>query len=179
MPTRYTAEEFWTLPGEKTWELWDGVVQEISGAGGLASWVGGAAGVFLSLFARTANLGLVTAATGGYIFARDPDTVVSPDAGFIRWQRLPGGVVPKGFAPVPPDLAVEVISPTHPPGHPAAKLVHYRRAGVPLVWWVDPDRRTVAVYRHGELIADLGEGDVLNGGEVMPGFALPVAEIFA
>ena len=80
---------------------------------------------------------------------------------------------------MPPDLAVEVISPSDEPGDIARKKDLYRRAGVPLVWWVDPKRRMVAVYRDGELLAELGEGDELDGGDVLPGFRLPVAEIFA
>jgi Uma2 family endonuclease len=69
-----------------------------------------------------------------------------------------------------------VISPTVEPGNIAKKRELYRRAGVPLVWWVDPERRTVAVDRHGELAAELGETDELDGGDVLPGFRLRVAE---
>ena len=80
---------------------------------------------------------------------------------------------------MPPDLAVEMISPTDEPAEIAKKQELYRRAAVPLVWWVYPDRRTVGVYQHGQLVAELGEGDDLDGGDVLPGFRLPVAEIFA
>jgi Uma2 family endonuclease len=55
----------------------------------------------------------------------------------------------------------------------------YRRAGVPLVWWIYPERRAVVVFRAGQQAAELGKGDELDGGEVLPGFRLLVAEIFA
>jgi Uma2 family endonuclease len=80
---------------------------------------------------------------------------------------------------VTPDLAIEVRSPSDRPDQIAKKLERYRRAGVPLVWWVDPERRTVAVYRHGQLVAEMHEEDELDGEAILPGFRLPVAEIFA
>ena len=102
-----------------------------------------------------------------------------PDVAFVRWDRLPGRTRPKKYIPVPPDLALEVRSPSDEPGEIVKKLELYRRAGVPLVWWVNPATRTVDVYRNGQLVATLGEGDVLDGEDILPGFRLPVDEIFA
>ena len=169
------------MPTDEPWELWDGVLQQIPGAGGLASWIAGTVGVAVRSFVRPRKLGLVTGADGTYILARNPDTVVIPDCAFVRRDRLPRGVVPKGYAPVAPDLAIEVRSPWTEPSSIdiGRKQELYRRAGVPLVWWVYPDRRAVEVYRDGELAADLAEGDELDGEAVLPGFRLPVAEIFA
>lgn len=101
-----------------------------------------------------------------------------PDVAFISWDRLPDRVVPKKYFPVPPDLAVEVVSPSDGPRDVAQKMERYRRAGVPLVWWVYPDTRTVTVYRQGQLVAEVGEGDELEGGDVLPEFRLAVADIF-
>lgn len=117
---------------------------------------------------------------GGYVLARDPDTVLLPDVAVTRWSRLPPEGDKTWFGTVPPDLAVEVIGWTPRP-RPAfeAKLALYRRAGVPLVWKVGSETQTVPVYRGGRLEANLVEGDELDGGEVLPGFRLPVAEIFA
>ena len=78
-----------------------------------------------------------------------------------------------------PDLVVEVRSPYDRPGEIARKPALYQRAGVPLVWWVDPDRKTVSVHRLGQPAVEVGEGDELDGEEVIPGFRLPVTEIFA
>jgi len=178
-PKFFTAEELWWMPTDQPWELWDGELRVVPGAGGEASNIAGIIGAMLLLFVRPRGLGLVTGADGTYILARDPDTVLISDAAFVRWDRLPDHVAPKGYCPVAPDLAVEVRSPSDRPKDIAAKLEHYRRARVPLVWWVDPARRTVAVYRDGQSIAELGEGDALDGGDVLPGLRLPVAEIFA
>ncbi len=93
--------------------------------------------------------------------------------------RLPADRSRQKYVPIRPDLAVEVISPSDGPGDIAAKMEHYRRAGVPLVWWVQPKTRTVTVYRDGQKAGELGEGDELDGGDVLPGFRLAVAEIFA
>ena len=175
----YTAEDLAKMPTDEPWELWEGELRKVPGAGFEASELAHWIGALISLFVRPRGLGLVTGADGTYILLRDPQTVVVPDCAFVRRERLPGRVQRKEYAPMPPDLAVEVVSPTDEPGDIARKQELYRRAGVPLVWWVYPDRRSVAVYRDGQLVAELGEGDELDGADVLPGFRLPVAEIFA
>ena len=174
-----TAEDLMRMPTDEPWELWEGVLRKVPGAGGVASGLASWIAALLSYFVRPRNLGWVTGADGTYIILSDPQTIVVPDAAFVRWDRLPGRVVPEGYIPVPPDLAVEVISPSDEPRKMAEKRELYRKAGVPLVWWVDPKRRTVAVYRQGSLVAELGEGDALDGEDVLPGLRLPVAELFA
>jgi Uma2 family endonuclease len=174
-----TAEDLEKMPTDEPWELWEGELQKVPGAGleasDLAQWIG----MLLGSFVRPRRLGKVTGADGTYILADDPQTIVVPDVAFVRAERLPGPESRKKYAPMRPDLAVEVISPTDEPGKIAQKKELYRKAGVPLVWWVDPARRAIAVYRDGQLVAELGEGDELDGGDVLSGFRLPVTEIFA
>ncbi len=177
--TRYTADDLWRMPGDEPWELWDGELRKVPSAGGTASGFAHWIGALISIFVRPRELGWVTGADGSYVILTHPDTVVVPDVGFIRWERLPGRRVPDGYITVPPDLAVEVISPSDESGDIARKRDLYRRAGVPLVWWVDPKRRSVAVYRDGELAGEFGVGDELDGADILPGFRLAVAEIFA
>ena len=177
--TLHTAEDLWRMPGDEPWELWDGELRKVGGAGVEAIDIAGWIGSLIRQHVRPLRLGVVTGADGAFFLARDPDTVLVPDVAFVRWERLPGRERPRGYCPVPPDLAVEVRSPTDRPGEIARKLDLYRRAGVPLVWWVDPMRRTVAVYRDGLLAGEFGEGDELDGGDVLPGFRVAVAEIFA
>ncbi|MGH2558775.1 MAG: Uma2 family endonuclease [Thermomicrobiales bacterium] len=175
----YTAEDLWQMPGDEPWELWEGELHKVPSAGGeasaLASWIG----TLILLFVRPRRLGMVTGADGTYILNNDPYTVLVPDVAFVRWERLPDGVPPKRYIPVPPDLAVEVRSPSDRSGEIAQKLALYQRAGVPLVWWVDPAPCTVTVHRLGQPATELHEGVELNGDDVLPGFRLPVAEIFA
>jgi Uma2 family endonuclease len=84
-----------------------------------------------------------------------------------------------GFVPVPPDLAVEVLSPSNRPGENARKAAIYRECGVPLVWYVDPFKQIVIVYAQNAEPRTLAIGDTLDGGDVLPGFALPLTELFA
>ena len=175
----YTGEDLAAMPGDEPWELWEGALRKVPGSGLEASEIAGVVIAFLLPFVRSRKLGVVSTSDGTYYLARNPDTIVVPDVAFVRWEHLPDRTRPKGFCPVPPDLAVEVVSPSDTPRDVAGKVELYRRAGVPLVWWIYPERRAVIVFRAGQQVAELGEGDELDGGEVLPGFRLLVAEIFA
>ena len=155
----YTGEDLAAMPGDEPWELWEGVLRTVPGAGSEASEIAGEVFALIRPFVRSTKLGVLTTADGTYYLARDPDTLVVPDVAFVRWDSLPGRARPKGFCPVPPDLAVEVVSPSDTPGDVAGKMERYRRAGVPLVWWIYPERRAVIVFRAGQQVAELREGD--------------------
>jgi Uma2 family endonuclease len=173
----YTIEDLMAMPTDEPWELWEGELRKVPGAGGEASDIAGEILVHLRLFVKPRDLGLATGADGTYVLNNDPLTIVVPDVAFVRWDRLPGRVRPRGYIPIPPDLAIEVRSPTDRPGAMDDKLARYRSAGVPLLWWVDPQHRTVAVYRHGAFVAELRDGDILDGEDILPGFTLPVSQI--
>ena len=175
----YTGEELAAMPGDEPWELWEVALRKVPGSGREASEIAGDIFALIRPFVRSEKLGMLTTADGAYYLTRNPDTVVVPDVAFVRWDRLPGLTRPKGYIPVPLDLAVEVVSPSDTQRDVTAKMELYRRAGVPLVWWVYPAPRTVIVFRAGHQVAELREGDELDGGEVLPGFRLTVAEIFA
>src|SRR5688572_10031412 len=131
-----TAEDLAKMPTDEPWELWEGELRKVPGAGGEAS---GLAGIIFALilpFVRAHKLGMLTTADGTYILSRDPQTVVVPDVAFVLWDRLPGRAWPSGYVPASPDLAVEILSPSDEPGDIAKKRDLYRKAGVPLVWWV-------------------------------------------
>ena len=174
----YTIDDLMAMPTDEPWELWEGELRKVPGAGQDASAIAHWIGVLITLFVQPRNLGVVTGADGSYILSRDPLTVVVPDAAFVRRERQPGGVRAASYAPMIPDLAVEVRSPTDRNADVADKLRLYRQAGVPLVWWLDPKRRTVSVYRHGVLAAEFGEGETLDGEDILPGFTVPVRQIF-
>ena len=109
----------------------------------------------------------------------DPDRVRKPDVSFVRHDRLPGNLVPKGWVKIPPDLAVEVISPNDRVFDLDGKLADYRDAHVPVVWVINPDRRTVTVYRIDNSIRLLFEDDELSGEDIIPGFRCRVREILS
>jgi Uma2 family endonuclease len=132
----------------------------------------------LNAFVIPRNLGLVSGADGTMEIMAD--LVRIPDVAFIKWDRLPGRRQPADPIPfLSPNLAVEVLSRSNTPGEMAAKRQDYFTAGVELVWEIDPDTRTVAVYTSPTQSTTLRVGDSLDAGPVLPGFTLPLAQLFA
>ncbi|MEO8394955.1 MAG: Uma2 family endonuclease, partial [Chloroflexota bacterium] len=126
------------------------------------------------------DLGYTTAAETGYILFKNPtgkDTVVAPDVGFISKQRLPQGL-PKGYIPVAPDLAVEVVSPGDRADEIDQKVVLYLRYGTRLIWMVYPKTKTVIAHTANG-IQRFDINDTLEGGDVLPGFKMAIREIFS
>lgn len=103
-----------------------------------------------------------------------------PDVAFYSWDRFPGMKKPKGPVPLlAPDLAVEVLSDSNTAKEMEMKRQDYFRAGTILVWEVDPDERTIEVFTTADESTTLGEDGTLDGGDVLPGFTLPLRELFA
>lgn len=108
-----------------------------------------------------------------------PGLIRIPDVSFVSWERLPSREVPEGpFLTVAPDLAVEVLSPSNTTREMDRKLQDYFGAGVRLVWFIDPMSRTVRVFEIPEDSVTLGEAETLDGGVVLPGFAVVVSRLF-
>jgi Uma2 family endonuclease len=102
-----------------------------------------------------------------------------PDVAFISWDRLPGRRMPTEAIPgLAPNLAIEVLSEGNTPGEMARKRREYFAAGVQLVWLVDLRTRTVEVFTAPEQSVLLHADHTLDGGTVLPGFVLPVHELF-
>jgi len=132
----------------------------------------------LGPFVRKGNLGILTGESG--MMRLFGGLVRIPDVAFASWARVPGGRMPTD--PVPqlvPDLAVEILSPSNSPAEMERKRREYFQAGVRLVWIVNADTRTVAVYTSPENPVVLGQAQTLDGGAVLPGFALSLTEYFA
>jgi Uma2 family endonuclease len=129
-------------------------------------------------FVRQQQLGVVTGAETGFHIARRPDTVRAPDVGFVRKERVPERTI-EGFFQGPPDLAVEVLSPDDRPGAVAAKVEDWLASGCRIVWLVDPAKKTVTIHRRDVPPRVFSPSDDLDGQDVLSGFRLPIAEIFA
>ena len=124
------------------------------------------------------GLGRIYAETGFEIHS-NPDTVRAPDVAFVSRERLEEVGPVEGYWPGAPDLAVEVVSPNDRHSEVIGKALEWLDAGCRMVLVVDPKQHTVTVYRSREYIRILAEGDALDGADVIPGFSLPVTEIFA
>jgi Uma2 family endonuclease len=127
----------------------------------------------LTLFVKSRELGRVLA-EAGFVLSRNPDTVRAPDVAFLRAGRARGS----GYIQSAPDLAVEVLSPDDRPGYVREKVAEWLEAGTKAVWVVAPSTRTVTLHESGREPRVLEESDVVTGGSVLPGFELPVREIF-
>jgi len=132
----------------------------------------------LDQYVRAHSLGRVYAAETGFLLASNPDLVRAPDAAFIRRERLEETGEVEGYWPGAPDLAVEVTSPGDAYADVEEKVLDWLNAGTRMVVVVNPRQRTVKVYRSLAEIVVLTEKDVLDGGEVVPGWRIPVRELF-
>ena len=107
--------------------------------------------------------------------ATEADSVRIPDVAFTSWDRMPDQPIP-GLVP---DLAIEILGLSNTPGEMARKRREFFAAGVRLVWEVDLRRRTVHVFHAPEFPIELTASDTVTGEDVLPGFSLPLAELFA
>ena len=128
-------------------------------------------------FVKPRGLGVVLGAETGFLIGYDPDTVRAPDAAFVRADRIGGGL-PTGFFPGAPDLAVEVLSPGDRADEVSVKVENWLSAGCQAVWVVDPRTRTITVHRSSHESTIFNPSDTLDGGDVLPGFRTPVADVF-
>ena len=131
----------------------------------------------LSLFIRKNKLGRTRPSDAGFLLARDPDTVRSPDIAFIRSDRV-SSTPQHGYFVGAPDLAVEIRSPNDRPGEIGRKTQEYLAAGTIVVWDIDPRTKTVTIYRKDTEPHVLREAETLTEEELLPGFSLPIKDVF-
>jgi len=172
-----TIEEFAEMPLQGIWELVDGEPIELTPAAGRSSRIGGRLYARLADHVEPNEFGWAFPAETGFVLFADRTTVRSPDAAVVTRDRL--AEPPDSFVPLAPDLAVEVLSPSDRMADALAKIAMYLDAGVRLVWLVDPASQTVTIFRPDTIPTKLGVDENLDGGEVLPDFAVAVAEIFS
>lgn len=174
-----SAEQLARLPDAERFELVRGELKPMSPGGPDHGEVASQLGMLLRQFVVKARLGRVPICDTGFILSRNPDTVLGPDVAFIAKQRVAEMLVAgSGFYVGPPDLAVEIISPSNSAQEIEDKVADYLDAGTRLVWVIYPKRKTVRVYRPGGKSETLGESDELTGEDVVPGFRCQVSQIF-
>jgi Uma2 family endonuclease len=174
-----SLEKFLQLPDENEHriELAKGRLVREPRPGAEHGWLVGNVFRELDSYVRERGLGLAIIETG-FLLAVDPPTVRGPDVALISSANLPPGKIPIGFWTVAPDLAVEVVSPSNTVAEIQEKVLEYLAAGTQMVWVVDPRTRSVTTYGSLDEIRILTEADTVEGGEVIPGFRLEVADLF-
>lgn len=161
----------------RLFELVDGILVE-KAMGFKASWLAIVLGAYLLDFVRPRNLGLVAGEAG--MLRLSSGLVRIPDVSYISWSRIPEGRIPE--KPIPnlvPNLAVEVLIDSNTAAEMKRKRREYFKAGVSLIWIVDPEKRTVAVYTSIKKLKTLTESQTLDGGDVLAGFTLSLKDLFA
>ncbi len=173
-----TAAEFAARHENDRAELVDGVVVELPmpeySHGKLCLLLGGA----ILNWITEHDLG-TAASNDAFIRTRtDPDRVRGPDVCYYSYKRLPRGSEELPVMTIPPDLVVEVRSPTDRWNSVLAKAAEYLAAGVTAVVLVNPQTQSVVVYRDEQDAATFGRADTLTVPDVLPGFTFPVARLF-
>jgi len=136
-----------------------------------------ALGAWATCFVDNQGFGDCFAAGTGFTIERDPDTVLAPDWAFVAKHRLPNTSMP-GFVPLCPDLVLEVRSPSDSRRWVTERVARWLAAGARAVWDCDPAAQTLTVRRAGAAPQVLGIDDVLTDEELLPGFSLPLSQVF-
>lgn len=174
----YTVEEFVALYGNsKTHELIRGELREVNTpamAGEEHGRIGAILLTYLGIFVLQNKLGQHYGSDTSFQIM--PGTLRMPDVAFVKAERVIRG---SGYIPIPPDLAVEIVSPNDTWDEVEDKIELYLQAGVSLIWAIRPSRKRVYIYRPNnqqpEIVDINGE---LDGGQVLPGFKLKVSQLF-
>lgn len=160
-------------------ELVQGEFIPMSPAGFVHGEIAGNVFGILWSFVRKNRLGVLYAAETGFILQQNPDTVRAPDVAFVTHERAAQQKRKTGYFQGAPDLAVEVISPSEILDDVENKLIDYLEAGTKVVWLVYPRTQTITIYRSLTDVRILTINDDLDCSDLLPGFSVPVAEIFA
>lgn len=174
----FTAADLARMPDDERYELIRGELKPMSPVGKPHGRLLFRIGTPLSRHVDERDLGAVYGGDVGVILERDPDTVLAPDIAFVRGAPPTLNEEEEGYFVLVPDLAIEIASPSNSGQELREKVAHYLEAGVPAVWLFEPRPRTVTLFAANGAETVLTETDTLDGGEVVPGFRLPVADIF-
>lgn len=168
-------DEFIKLPenADKLFEFIGGEIFEVP-SNPLSSEIAITISFFIKLFLRQNNIkGHVTGEAGGYMVSGER---YAPDVAYISSEKQ-AELANDTYNPEPPELAVEVMSPSDTDKRMLVKVANYLAAGT-LVWVVYPASKQVEVYASGKPVQIIGRDGTLDGGNVLKGFELKVSEIF-
>lgn len=147
-------------------------------AGHLHGRVAARIGASLTTFVEPRRLGATYAAETGFLLRCEPDTVRAPDASFVAAARVEAAGASAGYFPGAPDLAVEVVSPRDAHSAVDEKVTDWIGSGCRAVVVLDPNRRTATIHRPGAPVETLTAGDHLALPDLLPGWSVPLAELY-
>lgn len=174
-----TGEEFYMMADIGPAELVEGKVVPITPTGGEHGFVEFfTLGRLLGNFVAEQDIGWLLGGEVGIYTRRDPDTIRGADIVFLSRERAPKGP-PKGYLEVAPELIIEIVSPGNTWTDMRRKIDEYFDAGVDRVWIVEPETKSVLVYKDSTTIEKYEAGDVLAGDGDLEGFEISVDDIFA
>lgn len=173
-----TAEEFEQMPDTEHTELVRGELIQMSPPGREHAWLQLRLGQFLGAYVDEHDLGEAYGEIG-IVIPTNPDSVLAPDLAFVSNATLGQEGMKSVYLRHTPDLVVEIVSPGDSHSQVVEKVMTYLEAGVPLVWEIDPRRKRIIVWQADHTVKELKPGDTLDGGDILPGFQLRVAEVFS
>ncbi len=177
-PALQTAEDLERLSAQGCrYELVRGELREIARPGGIEGSCTSCLSFYVGAVAIPQDSGVTFAAGTGFLVERNPDTVIAPDFAFVAKGRLPSPL-PDGFVAIIPDIVLETRSLSKSKKQASAKVVFWLELGVKLVWKLNPNIRLLTTYRANRAPLSLGEGDTLDGEDVLPGLSVPIARLF-
>ena len=174
-----TAEELLKMPKDDyRYELVRGALRKMAPVGHTGGFYELRISSLLGIYVDANRLGRAYSSNTGFLLERAPDYVLAPDASFVRRERVESVGDTDGFFPGAPDFVAEVISPSDRYADVENKVAEWLAAGARMVVVVNPRNRTVKVHTP-DTVLTLTEADTLDGGDAVPGWQLPIADIFA
>jgi Uma2 family endonuclease len=177
-PRTYTPDDLLRMPDGDRYELVDGHLVEIN-VSALSSLVAGRLLSRITVFCEPHALAWIFGADCSYqCFPRNPEKVRRPDVSLILRGRLPAEQLARGHLTLPPDLAIEVVSPNDLAYEVEEKVQEYLEVGVRLAWVGYPPTRTISIRRGDRSSTVAYANDALTGEDILPGFSCRVGDLF-
>ncbi|HKG24823.1 MAG TPA: Uma2 family endonuclease, partial [Thermomicrobiales bacterium] len=173
-----TIEDYEALGEDAPYELIRGELYEVAATKFIHMAVAGAFATWFGVYSVQTLPGRVLVGEGGFFLETNPDSLIIPDVAFIRAERMPPPKDRRDWARIPPDVAVEVKSPSNTRREIERKVEVYLAAGVRLVLVADTDRKTITAHTKDGQVRVYRVGEDLDGGDALPGFRVPVAAFF-
>ena len=173
----FTADELFEMGSDRRVELVDGELRKMNPAGSLHGSVSSRLVIRLGGFVSTNRLGETFTAEAGFLLKTNPDTVRAPDVAFVCQDELPD-CLPEGYFEGAPTLAAEVVSPIDRLSDVMAKVELWLQAGSKVVWLIDPVRKSASISKLSDGHVVSHDVDHLVDDDLLPGFELPLSELW-